>query len=130
MPPPFAAVLVAAGRSSRMGTDKLWVDLWGRPAWRWALDALLASPGLVRVAGAVPADSVERFRAALPANGLGRCEVVAGGAERADSVLAGLRALRRAGHDDETITLVHDAARPALTPALVAAVAEVAAAGH
>lgn len=129
MPPSFVAVLVAAGRSSRMGTDKLWVDLWGRPAWRWALDALLATPGLVRVAIAVPADSVERFRAALPAGGLGRCEVVPGGAERADSVLAGLRALRRSGHGDETVTLVHDAARPAVTRALVAAVAEMATAG-
>ena len=127
MPTPFVAVLVAAGRSSRMGTDKLWVDLWGRPAWRWALDALLAAPGLERVAIAVPAEAIERFRAALPLNGVDRCEVVAGGEMRADSVVAGLRALRAAGHDDTKLTLVHDAARPAVTPALVSAVADAAA---
>lgn len=130
MPPSFVAVLVAGGRSSRMGSDKLWVDLWGRPAWRWALDALLASPGLERVVIAVPAESVDRFRSALPADGLGRCEVVPGGDARPDSVVAGLRALMRAGHDDTVVTLVHDAARPAVTPALIAAVAEAAAAGE
>jgi len=130
MPPTFVAVLVAAGRSERMGTDKLWADLWGRPAWRWALDALLATPGLVRVAIAVPAASIERFRAALPADGLDRCEVVAGGDARADSVVAGLLALTRAGHGDATVTLVHDAARPAVTPMLISVIAAAAAASE
>ena len=131
MPPvPFCAILVAAGRSSRMGTDKLWADLWGRPAWRWSLDALLATPGLVRVAVAVGADALERFGAALPADAEGRCLVVAGGDARADSVIAGLWALTGAGHDDETLVLVHDAARPAVTPQLVEAVATAAAGGN
>jgi 2-C-methyl-D-erythritol 4-phosphate cytidylyltransferase/2-C-methyl-D-erythritol 2,4-cyclodiphosphate synthase len=37
-------------------------------------------------------------------------------------VIAGLWALTGAGHDDDTLVLVHDAARPAVTPDLVAAV--------
>jgi len=128
-PPPFAAILVAAGRSRRMGSDKLWTDLWGRPTWRWGLDVLLASPGLARVAMAVPADAVERFRDALPAGQHERCLVIPGGEVRADSVIAGLWALTGAGHNDETLVLVHDAARPALTPELVRAVVEAAAKG-
>lgn len=126
-PAPFCAILVAAGRSSRMGSDKLWADLWGRPTWRWSLDALLATPGLVRVAVAVGADAVERFAADLPAGAEDRCLVVAGGDVRADSVIAGLWALTGAGHDDETLVLVHDAARPAVQPELIAAVASTAA---
>jgi 2-C-methyl-D-erythritol 4-phosphate cytidylyltransferase / 2-C-methyl-D-erythritol 2,4-cyclodiphosphate synthase len=122
-PPPFCAILVAAGRSSRMGSDKLWADLWARPTWRWSLDALLATPGLVRVAVAVGADAVERFGEALPAEAADRCLVVPGGEVRADSVIAGLWALTGAGHDDETLVLVHDAARPAVAPALIGAVA-------
>lgn len=110
----FSAILVAAGRSTRMGSDKLWADLWGRPTWRWSLDALLASSGLEHVAVSVPAESVERFRERLPAGSAERCLVVPGGKERADSVIAGLWALTGAGHDDETLVLVHDAARPAL----------------
>ena len=63
---PFAAILVAAGGSQRMGSDKLWADFWGRPTWRWAFDALLATPGLVRIAIMVPPDGIDRFAAALP----------------------------------------------------------------
>ena len=70
-PVPFAAILVAAGRSSRMGSDKLWADVWGRPTWRWSLDALLATPGLTRVAIAVAAptrwtDFARRFLPTQP----------------------------------------------------------------
>jgi 2-C-methyl-D-erythritol 4-phosphate cytidylyltransferase/2-C-methyl-D-erythritol 2,4-cyclodiphosphate synthase len=125
----FTAILVAAGRSRRMGSDKLWTDFWGRPTWRWSLDALLASDGIQRVAIAVPEDAIERFRAALPDGAAGRCLIVAGGDVRADSVIAGLWALTGAGHGDETLVLVHDAARPAVTTELVAAIASAAAAG-
>ncbi|HEY6608453.1 MAG TPA: 2-C-methyl-D-erythritol 2,4-cyclodiphosphate synthase [Candidatus Limnocylindria bacterium] len=122
---PYAAILVAAGRSARMGSDKLWVDLWGRPAWRWSLDTLLADATLTHVAIAVPPDAVERFRAALPADSA-RCLVVPGGDVRADSVIAGLWALTGAGHDDEALVLVHDAARPAVAIELIRAVVEMA----
>jgi 2-C-methyl-D-erythritol 4-phosphate cytidylyltransferase / 2-C-methyl-D-erythritol 2,4-cyclodiphosphate synthase len=117
----YAAILVAAGRSTRMGSDKLWEDLWGRPAWRWSLDELLADADLASVAIAVPSDAVDRYVTALPPAD-GRCIVVPGGDSRADSVIAGLWALTRAGHDDDTLVLVHDAARPAVTAELVASV--------
>ena len=122
----FTAILVAAGRSSRMGSDKLWADLWGRPTWRWSLDTLLTVNGLERVAIAVPADAVERFTDALPRDA-GRCLVVPGGDVRADSVIAGVWALTGAGHDDDTLVLVHDAARPALQAELVGAIVSAAA---
>jgi 2-C-methyl-D-erythritol 4-phosphate cytidylyltransferase/2-C-methyl-D-erythritol 2,4-cyclodiphosphate synthase len=127
-PAPFAAILVAAGESRRMGADKLWTDFWGRPTWRWALDVLLASPGLMRVAIVVPADGTERFGDALPAADA-RCLIVPGGEARADSVIAGLWALTGVGHDDATLVLVHDAARPAVSVELVEAIAGAAALG-
>lgn len=121
----YAAILVAAGRSTRMGSDKLWEDLWGRPAWRWSLDVLLADADLASVAIAVPAETVDRFTDALPSDE-GRCLVVPGGDSRPDSVIAGLWALTGAGHADDTLVLVHDAARPAVTADLVAAVVDAA----
>ena len=65
MPEGYAAILVAAGRSSRFAGDKLWADLWGRPTWRWSLDTLLAAPELSRVAIAVPRDAVDRYAEGL-----------------------------------------------------------------
>ncbi|MGZ8476138.1 MAG: 2-C-methyl-D-erythritol 4-phosphate cytidylyltransferase [Candidatus Limnocylindria bacterium] len=123
----YTAILVAAGRSTRMGSDKLWVDLWGRPTWRWSLDTLLADADLEHVAIAVPPDAIGRFRAALP-EPADRCLVVAGGDVRADSVIAGLWALTGAGHGDETLVLVHDAARPAVSAELVRSIVDAAAA--
>ncbi|MGZ6270086.1 MAG: 2-C-methyl-D-erythritol 4-phosphate cytidylyltransferase, partial [Candidatus Limnocylindrales bacterium] len=122
----LVAVLVAAGRGRRMGGDKLWLDFWGRPVWRWGLDRLLAVPMLARVVVVVPAGEIERFRAGLPPNGRDRCLVVAGGERRPDSVLAGLRALADAGHPADDVVLVHDAARPAASSELVTLVVEAA----
>ncbi|MEX0710662.1 MAG: 2-C-methyl-D-erythritol 2,4-cyclodiphosphate synthase [Chloroflexota bacterium] len=116
------AVLVAAGQSHRMGVDKLWIDFWGRPVWRWSLDALLAVPGMVRVVVVVPADGIERFAAALPEASLNRCVVIAGGAERAESTLAGIAALTAAGLPEDTPVLIHDAARPGASTELMARV--------
>ena len=101
----YAAILVAAGRSTRMGSDKLWEDLWGRPAWRWSLDVLLTDADLASVAIAVPSDALDRFIAALPP-GDGRCLVIPGGDTRPDSVIAGIWALTGAGHDDDLHALV------------------------
>lgn len=127
---PFAAILVAAGRSERMGgVDKLWLDLWGRPAWRWSADTLLAHPDLARMALVVPPDATDAFAALLPSGATDRCLVVPGGAERADSVIAGIWALTGAGHNDETLVLVHDAARPAVTLELIDRVRRAAAEG-
>jgi 2-C-methyl-D-erythritol 4-phosphate cytidylyltransferase/2-C-methyl-D-erythritol 2,4-cyclodiphosphate synthase len=117
----LAGVVVAAGRGSRMGGDKLWTELWGRPVWRWSLDALLAVPGLERVALAVPPGEVERFRSMLP-TGSDRCLLVEGGETRSASVEAGLIALADAGVSSNTLVLVHDAARPAADAGLIEAV--------
>jgi 2-C-methyl-D-erythritol 4-phosphate cytidylyltransferase/2-C-methyl-D-erythritol 2,4-cyclodiphosphate synthase len=122
MPGPHAAVLVAAGRSIRMGADKLWVDLYGRPVWRWSLDVLLGTDAVGGLALVVPSDAVDRFGAALPPDVRDRCLLVAGGDDRAASVLAGLEALAAHGWGDSTLVLVHDAARPAVSPQLVARV--------
>ena len=119
MSSPVAAVLVAAGQGRRFGGEKLWLDLWGRPVWRWSLDTVLSVPDLSLVALVVPAEEVARFREALPDGAEERVRVVPGGAERTDSVVAGITALTAAGVEEDTPVLVHDAARPAATPELM-----------
>jgi len=118
----LAGVVVAAGRGSRMRREKLWIELWGRPVWRWSLDALLAVPELARVALVVPPGEVERFRAVMPQASTDRCLLVEGGEVRSASVEAGLMALADGGVSSSTIVLVHDAARPAVGASLIEAV--------
>lgn len=78
---------------------------------RRCVDGLLGSGVVDLVVVVAPPDLVDTTRADLPADVL----VVAGGAERADSVRAGLDELARVAPTAEHV-LVHDAAR-ALTPA-------------
>ena len=119
MSPPVAAILVAAGESRRFGGDKMWIDMWGRPVWRWGLDTLLSVPGMALVAVVVPPDGIQRFTDALPPDTNDRVQVVEGGAERTDSVVAGIAALTAAKIPEDTPVLVHDAARPAASGELM-----------
>lgn len=105
------------------GVDKLAMPIGGRPLLAWALDALAATPGVERIVVVTAADRVAGLAAAgwLPAAVVA---VVAGGERRQQSVAAGFAAL---DPPDERVVLVHDGARPAVRPALVAAVAGAAA---
>ncbi len=114
----FAAIIVAAGAGLRAGGDtpKQWRALLGKPVVRWSAEALLCA-GAARLAVVVSAGAHALAQAAL--QGLPGLEIVQGGAERIDSVRAGLAAL---GEDGRRAVLVHDAARPFLTRAHVEAV--------
>ena len=107
--PDVCAVVPAAGFGRRMQTEcpKQYLSIGNKTILEHAVAALLANPRVKRVIIAVsPGD--ERF-ARLPLAHHPQVIVVDGGAERADSVLAGLHA---AG--DAEWVLVHDAARPCL----------------
>lgn len=111
------AVVVAAGASTRMaGGDKLAAPLLGRPLLAWTLDAL-ASASTVRRLVVVTAPSRVDDLAAQPWLRSHDARVVAGGARRQESVAAGVAATETA------VVLVHDGARPLVTPTLVDAVA-------
>jgi 2-C-methyl-D-erythritol 4-phosphate cytidylyltransferase len=124
---PYAAgVVLAGGSGARMGAgmNKAYLPLAGRRLVSWSLAAFGQVPEIgVLVLVARPEDSE------LVDSVLGRevpgvpVEVVYGGDTRQDSELMALRAL--AGHvDDGTVdvVLLHDAARPLVSPALIAGV--------
>jgi 2-C-methyl-D-erythritol 4-phosphate cytidylyltransferase/2-C-methyl-D-erythritol 2,4-cyclodiphosphate synthase len=123
---PAEAIVVAAGASRRAGTDKLAALLGGRPLLQWTLEAIAASPAVHRVVVVTSADRVAVLRDAhwLPA---AVASVVPGGTRRHESVAAGVGELVRIGTPDDAVVLVHDAARPAVPPPLILAVAEAAA---
>jgi 2-C-methyl-D-erythritol 4-phosphate cytidylyltransferase/2-C-methyl-D-erythritol 2,4-cyclodiphosphate synthase len=116
-----AAVVPAAGRGERLGgpTPKSLVLLGGRPLVQYALTTLQSVPEVEAIAVAVPLDAVVTIRDLALGAGLTKVvAVIPGGADRQASVAAGLKALP-SGPD---LVLVHDGARPFLSPRLASEV--------
>ncbi len=102
------ALIVAAGSGERLGAGrpKALVEVAGRPLVQWSIDALARVARIEQIILALPPG------VAAPAG----VSAVEGGPVRSDSVR---RALAAAGPGDARGTvLVHDAARPLLTPQL------------
>jgi len=109
------AVIPAGGRGQRFGSQmpKQYMNIAGRPVLDHVLDVFLQMPEFSRVVVAIAADD-RRFMELYHASD-DRVVAIAGGAERADSVLAGLEWLAAQGVDPMDWVFVHDAARPLLT---------------
>lgn len=115
----IAAVVVAGGSGRRLGgPPKQFRPLAGRAMLEWSLRLFEASPEVAATVLVVPPDAVADALARFPERAAKLAAVVAGGAERRDSVRLGLDALP----EGTTHVLVHDAARPLASPALVARV--------
>ena len=112
----FSAVIAAAGTGSRAGPGqpKQWRSVAGKPVLRWPAEGLLAAGAEALV---VAVGAGEEAQAAEVLAGLDRVRIIIGGATRADSVQAGLRAL---ADDPPDAVLIHDAARPFVGPRHVA----------
>ncbi|MFQ5437742.1 MAG: bifunctional 2-C-methyl-D-erythritol 4-phosphate cytidylyltransferase/2-C-methyl-D-erythritol 2,4-cyclodiphosphate synthase [Paracoccaceae bacterium] len=119
-----AAVIVAAGRGARAGgsVPKQYRLLAGTPVLLRTIRAFADHPAIGPVVVVVNRADDDLFeREIAPALGTRPVRRVHGGAERAQSVRAGLRAL--AG-DDIGVVLIHDAARPLVSAALISRVVE------
>ena len=115
--PDFAAIVVAAGASRRMGFDKLSAPLGGRPLIAHSLAAFNDCPDVDDIVLVCAADRIEEFQV-LAAEFHKVHQIVPGGKERVQSVLAGTAAFT----DPRPIFVaVHDGARPLVTPEMVSA---------
>src|SRR5262245_44222664 len=110
-----AVIIVAAGRGVRMGAEKpkAFLLLRGVSLLQRSVGVFLSRPRVNRIVAAVP-DPEEAARLLGPR--AGRIAMVRGGATRQDSVRAALRTLTA---DPDEIILVHDAARPLVTPEII-----------
>lgn len=109
----ITALIVAAGSGTRMGGEKpkQYRSLAGKPLLRHAVEALAAHPRITAVRVVIGLGQEVQAEAALAGLEIGT--PIIGGAERADSVRAGLEAI------EDGIVLVHDAARPFCPPEVV-----------
>lgn len=112
--PSFWVVIPAAGVGSRMRADrpKQYLQLGGRTIIEHTLDCFLGHPQLRGLVVSLAVD--DPWWPSLGCASDPRIHRAPGGAERADSVLAGLRRLDQLGAEANDWVLVHDAARPNL----------------
>jgi 2-C-methyl-D-erythritol 4-phosphate cytidylyltransferase/2-C-methyl-D-erythritol 2,4-cyclodiphosphate synthase len=107
------ALIVAAGKGERLGASvpKQFLPIAGKPVLRWAVEALIGHPAIRAVRVVIGEGQATQAGAALA--GLEVGDLINGGAERADSVRAGLAFV------NGDAVLVHDAARPFCPPEVV-----------
>ncbi|MGI9952473.1 2-C-methyl-D-erythritol 4-phosphate cytidylyltransferase [Moorellaceae bacterium AZ2] len=123
---PFLTALVAAaGQGKRLGAggNKVLVNLRGRPLLTYSLDVLESSPLVQAVIVLTRREDMEHCREIMSNRYTKVLGLVEGGEERQDSVYRGLKALPR----ETELVAVHDAARPLLSPELLARVVAAAA---
>ncbi len=113
------AIVVAAGRGSRAGTaagPKQYADLGGMPMLARTLEAFASHPAIDHVLAVIHPNDMVRYQAAAQRVSGKLLTAVTGGATRQISVHHGLEALLN--HNPAQV-LIHDAARPFVTHALI-----------
>jgi 2-C-methyl-D-erythritol 4-phosphate cytidylyltransferase len=112
------AILVAAGRGARMGSDKLFLKVAGKPVVAHTWGRFDEVEGIDEIIIVVRAGMSKKFTAlAKKFQFKKKYQIVTGGAERQDSVWNGLKAVP----DNAEIVVIHDAARPCVNDELIAA---------
>ena len=115
------AIIVAAGKSERMGTgtDKAFLSLVDKPVVAWSLLAFERCNDIDRIVLVVRKDQQLAAKAVVKMFGISKLQaVVPGGNRRQESVQAGLAAC----DVDTRYVVVHDGARPCVTPETVSEV--------
>lgn len=116
---PVTAVIAAAGKGSRFGTDqnKVYVEVLGKPILGWTLEAFAACPEVGRIVLVGAAGETEGLWELGDKYTQGKLHaVVQGGATRQDSIRFGLDSV------SSDYVLIHDAARCCITPTAIQAV--------
>jgi len=116
----LTAIIVAAGSSERMGFDKLFALVGGKPIIAHTIAAFERTACVDEIILVGRADSLGELRKIVGEPTKVK-QIVAGGAERSDSVRAGLDHL----NPKCDFVAVHDAARPMITPEKITRVFEI-----
>jgi len=109
------AIVVGAGSGSRMGAQKAFLDLAGKPVVAWPVDVLQHNEHVSEIVLVLHKNSLEEGRGLVKKMGWSKVtRVCAGGDRRQDSVKSGLDVV-----GDCELVLIQDAARPFLTDELI-----------
>ncbi len=108
------AVVVCAGSSTRMGTDKIFLQVAGKPVIAHTLISFEGCDAITDIVVVTKPENFEKIKDIAKKYNISKlCALTCGGDTRADSVLNGVR---MSAGDYVAIT---DGARPCVTPALI-----------
>lgn len=116
----LAAIIVAAGSSRRMGFDKLLATVSGKAVLQRSIEAFIRCPDVSEIIVVCPKERFDELHLEVSQTAIRRTD---GGADRHDSVAAGLKLL------EDTLTqkspdyiAVHDGARPLISSSQISRV--------
>ena len=110
------AIIVAAGSSRRMGSDKLFAALVGKPVIAHSIAAFDKSKEIRDIILVTREDRIEEMQAMVDAEKFRKVrKIIAGGEERHYSVWNGLQAVVATTR----FIAIHDGARPLVTPEII-----------
>jgi len=111
----LGVVIVAAGTSQRMaGINKLFASLEGKPLLSWSVDTCQRYSLVQQIVLVLNDEDLARGQKLKKERGWFKVTLCPGGTRRQDSVREGLRQIR-----DCDLAMIHDGARPFLTPDLI-----------
>jgi 2-C-methyl-D-erythritol 4-phosphate cytidylyltransferase len=112
-----SAIIVAAGSSRRMGFDKLFTPLAGKPVLCYSLQAFSNCKEVDEILIVTREERMDEVEELVSCEKLSKVKkVITGGAERHISVWNGLQAV---DSKDSEFIAIHDGARPLTTPKLI-----------
>lgn len=113
------AIVLASGKGERMGmgaVDKCFLSLGSRPVLAWSLLAFEKCNDIDQIVLTVRKEQVNAARGVCQMFGISKIRIIiAGGSRRQDSVMNGLKEV----DPDTRYVVIHDAARPCVTPELI-----------
>jgi len=106
-----SVIILAAGSGIRFGEKKQFKKLNEKPIWAYSLNTFIRSKCVDELILVIPNDSIETLKKSqvfISLNNKHSIELVSGGESRKDSVINGLKAVKKTND----IVCIHDAARP------------------
>lgn len=114
-----SAILVAAGSSTRMGENKMFLMLDGAPVIAKSLEALEQTPEIMQIVVVCKGEDIGDVKEIIDTFGFSKVsDIVAGGATRQQSVQRGLDSVL----EESEYLLIHDGARPLVTSDIISCV--------
>lgn len=109
------AVIIGAGNSQRIGTDKMFLPLAGKPLLAWSVDTCQECKSLDQIVIVLRKENLALGQRLAAERGWSKViNICLGGIRRQDSVKIGIEQL-----EDCEWVLIHDGARPFLTQGLI-----------